>query len=168
MPLAVSRSLMGAMISTRAKNLADGPGFADRFSRQKRKSLARTFAGLYARMTRKHPVTRSVLLLSGGETKKPRQACTASGAYRGKTPNPVNSIGCAGRIPNKRSIAQIFRRLSSRLRICLIRRNFTSLTANTAKLHGYGLLTSRISVYSAILRNFTLQFCQQPPAPPPR
>jgi hypothetical protein len=31
MPLAVYRSLMGAMISTGAKNLADGPSFADRF-----------------------------------------------------------------------------------------------------------------------------------------
>jgi glycerate-2-kinase len=80
---------MGAMISTGAKNLADGPGFADRFSRQKRKSLARTFAGLYARMTRKHPVTRSVLLLSGGETKKPRRTrAVVPGAHWGKTPKP--------------------------------------------------------------------------------
>jgi hypothetical protein len=92
MPLAVSRSLMGAMISTRAKNLADGPSFADRFSRQKRNSLARTFPHLSDRLTRMLWGTRCVLLLSGGETKKPRQARTASGANWGKTPKPSRIV----------------------------------------------------------------------------
>jgi hypothetical protein len=99
MPLAVSRSLMGAMISTRAKNLADGPSFADRF---------------YARNGRVWPAPSPVCMLAcrestrlhvpffffwEGKRKSPRKPVQLAGANWENT-KPRKLLGCTGRIPN--------------------------------------------------------------------